>query len=215
MDFQKYKNNGWGISKLGFSKIFDILLNNNKKNFNCIEFGSGISTEFFIDFAIEHSKDKIINLTSFDNDKKYMYKPTKKYSFLDIKYRELIECDDDHYNRMFNEGLYIKEGFYKKKSLLSTRQKNNFYDIKDGDISGKYDFVLLDGPNGNGRNISFLHLINHITPSSIIFIDDYTHYDFVEKFLHIFNAREIFRNTGGLKNKWNSGGDFIIFEIID
>ena len=56
---------------------------------------------------------------------------------------------------------YSSDLMLPKKSPLTTRQRNNFYNIQPGDISGVYDLMILDGPNGNGRNIAFLHMLGH------------------------------------------------------
>jgi hypothetical protein len=204
MDINKYKNDGWGISKLGFKKIHEIILNYPEKDINCVEFGSGISTELV---------DKNINILSFDNDKQYMYKPKQDYDFLEIKFRELVECDDAHYNSMFDEKTYKRLGMHIKTSPLTTRQKNNFYDIQPNDLDKKYDFVLLDGPNGNGRNLAYLHLINKLNSGAYVFVDDHTHYDFVDKLKFIFDVEEIFTNVNNEKPKWTKGGDFAIFRV--
>ena len=65
-----------------------------------------------------------------------------------------------------------------------------------------------------------------------VLIDDFTHYDFVDRFRTIFEAKEIFKNTmipitkkdkwiskfSSKKfnelSKWERGGDYIIFQII-
>ena len=55
MNIDKYKNEGWGISKKGFISSEKILkiLNETNKNLTILEFGSGLSTSFFIDFLLE------------------------------------------------------------------------------------------------------------------------------------------------------------------
>ena len=53
------------------------------------------------------------------------------------------------------------------------------------------DLVVLDGPNGNGRSISFLHLKDKLSKKSFILIDDSDHYDFVERCKQVLNAEVI------------------------
>jgi len=72
--------------------------------------------------------------------------------------------------------------------------KNNFYDVQENDIVGDYDLMILDGPNGNGRNIAFLHMMGHLKPGSHVFIDDHSHYDFKETFLKLFKAEQLYIN---------------------
>lgn len=70
--------------------------------------------------------------------------------------------------------------------------------------------------NGNGRNFAFLYLQNHLKSGSYIFIDDHTHYDFVERFLSIYNAEVYFENIdNSIGNKWTTGGNFIIYKILE
>ena len=40
-----------------------------------------------------------------------------------------------------------------------------------------YDLIIIDGPNGNGRNIAYLHIKDRVKKNSIIFIDDYNSKD--------------------------------------
>ena len=211
MNIEKYKNDGWGLSKLVFSKIEEIITNTEKKEFNILEFGSGTSTKFLSDLSLE-LKDKKIKITSFDNDERFMYK-SKPDDNIDLKVRELIECDDEHYEKMFTEKKYLKYGMHVKRSALSTRQKNNFYDLQKNDLNNFYDLIILDGPNGNGRSISFLHLISHVKSGTLIIVDDCTHHDFIEKIGSTLNVEEIFKNNTGINSQWENGGDFIIYEV--
>jgi hypothetical protein len=87
---------------------------------------------------------------------------------------------------------------YDKISPLEASQKNNFYKIEESDLNGVYDIVILDGPNGNGRNFAFLHIKQYLNSGSIIYIDDYNHYDFVEKCLDNIDCDIIFKHTEGI-----------------
>ena len=190
-----YKNDGWGISVLGFEKIYERLNEIDFSMFskyNIIEFGSGTSTKFFVDY-IQEKNLKNVFITSFENDTKYATKA--RHEQLDLKFRKLMTCSDTDYDEMFK-----KKGFNQNKMsyLISepqARQKNCFYDIEENDIPNQVDFVLLDGPSGNGRNFAFLHLLGKLQKDSIVFIDDFNHYDFLEKFLLLHNGIEIVRNV--------------------
>lgn len=202
MDYNKYKNDGWGLSELTLKKISEIVDKIDNTTIKVVEFGSGLSTQFLVDLDSEHKKDIII--TSFDNDPNYAYKG----GGVNLLMRNLIECTDDNYEKMFNEKKYNINYMKPKTSPLSTRQKNNFYDIKEGDLSGEYDLMILDGPNGNGRNLSFLHMDGYLKSGSYVLIDDYHHYDFVDKFFTIFDGELVFEN-----NNRDNGGEFIIYKI--
>jgi len=84
---------------------------------------------------------KKIEILSFDNDPEYIFKPKNNYDFLKILLRNLLECDDEQYNHMFAEKKYLRELMHHKITPLATRQKNNFYDIRDGDITDYYDLM--------------------------------------------------------------------------
>jgi SAM-dependent methyltransferase len=207
INYDNYKNDGWGLSKLGFEQLFEQIKNNPKNTICVLEFGSGISTKFFSDLS--KILNKKIQVTSFDNSFEYMYKEKSDPDVV-VNLRELEETDDAKFNQMFDEKAYNKSYMHCK---TSTHLKNQFYVLDVNDLSGIYDYMLLDGPHGNGRSLAFLHANGHLNHDSVVFIDDFTHYDFVDKFLKIFDAEELFRNIGGKKNKWEFGGDFIIFKI--
>jgi hypothetical protein len=189
MNYDKYKNDGWGLSKMALIKIKEVLASMNKSSINIIEFGSGKSTEFLRDLNKETDVDLLI--TTFDNDTKYAFK-TKDGDNVNLIMRDLVECTDSDHNSMFANKTFNRLAMKPKTSKLTTRQKNNFYNVQDGDIQGVYDLMILDGPNGNGRDISFLHMKEHLIKDSFVFIDDYTHYDFVDKFLTIFDGELVF-----------------------
>ncbi len=189
MVIEKYKNDGWGISLEGFRQIYKLL----QAGFNVVEFGSGISTIFFEDY-------KDINVISFENDPDYLPDVSK----VCVKYRPLVHCSDDDYERMFiNKELAEMKPYPLKPS---TRQRNCFYDIRAGDLPEKVDFVLLDGPNGNGRNIAFIHLKDKLHRGAVVFIDDYNHYDFVQIFGLFFKYEILYKHD-------SIGDVFIILQV--
>lgn len=196
MELTKYKNDGWGISQLGFNKLLELIVTNEKKILSVLEFGSGMSTMFLSDIVKNNIKK--LNITSFDNDLEHMYKKTNEEDYINLLVRDLVECDDKSYNLQFLKNDYDKSLMSIKTSPLAPTQKNNFYNFEQNDLNGIYDIVIIDGPNGNGRNFAFLHLKNHITTGSIIFIDDYNHYDFLEKCEIIFDVEIIHKHTEGV-----------------
>ena len=131
MNLEKYKNNGWGLSKKAFKLIEDKLLLNNINNINIIEFGSGISTNFLVDFKLYYNKN--INITSFDNSYEYCYKNENKYDFLDLNIRELLTCNNEIYENMFKTKQIDLKKMILKNDTSTTRQTNCFYNIKEND----------------------------------------------------------------------------------
>ena len=108
-------------------------------------------------------------------------------------------------------------------TLQPLRQRNCFYNITNELDDKKYDLVLLDGPNGNGRNIGYLHLKNKLKNAYII-VDDITakdddfHYDFIPYLKKIFDVNEIYTHKYTSKNQvdeWENGGNFAIYQVVE
>lgn len=206
IDYELYQNDGWGLSKIGFEKLYNLIKNDERKNIRVLEFGSGISTKFFSDLS--NILEKNIFVTSFDDSEEFMYHGTSNPNIV-VKLRALEETTDNYFEKMFVDMSYNKKYMTPK---TSSHFRNMFYSLEPNDIDGLYDYVLLDGPHGNGRSLAYLHILGHLSNEAIIFIDDYTHYDFVDKLLSIYNCNELYRHTAGNQNKWHNGGDFIIFK---
>lgn len=207
INYDLYKNDGWGLSKFAFEKFYELLENDSRKIINVLEFGSGYSTKFFSDLSDILNKD--IYVTSFDNDPIYMYSD-KSNPRIKVNLRRIEETDDDSFEKMFDDKKYNKSVMRLK---TSNHFRNQFYILEQNDLNGIYDYILLDGPHGNGRSLAFIHIIGHVNSNTIIFIDDSTHYDFEGHLLKIFDADKIFEHIGGKKNKWVNGGDFVIYKI--
>ena len=195
INYDNYKNDGWGLSKLGFEKLFELIENDNKSVIRILEFGSGVSTKFFSDLSKILNKE--IHVTSFDNNEQFMYKEKSNPNII-VNLRLLEETDDKKFSQMFVEKTYNKDYMWEK---TSNHLRNMFYKLQPNDLSGLYDYMLLDGPHGNGRSLAFLHTQTHLKNNSVVFIDDFTHYDFVDNFLKIFDAEELFKHITGGVNK--------------
>lgn len=191
-EYSKMKGFIWGLHNNTLEYIYNYIKNNKDNIHRILEFGSGSSTKFLIDVRKELNLD--YSVTSFDHLIDFSFNNISSGFTLNI--RNLIKYNDDVYNQMFDE-LKVsvnyeivedngKEGL--QNELYSTRVKNTFYEIDEGDIDGVYDIVILDGPNGNGRNISYLHFMNNIRKGTLLVIDDYYHYDFLDKCKLVFDV---------------------------
>ena len=80
MDINQYKNDGWGLSKLAFNQLFQLTkkIINKQKTIRILEFGSGISTTFFINLIIENSWEKKAKILSFDDNERYVPKTIRQ-----------------------------------------------------------------------------------------------------------------------------------------
>ena len=203
MNIEKYKNDGWGLSKKCFLDIKEILKPHNAPV--VVEFGSGISTTFFKDLFNKYCNNG--KIYSFDNDGKFASNISQV--------KRLVECSDKDFNLMFSQGKYNSSKMNYRTTPPDTRQKNCFYDLSNSDIPSNIDLVLVDGPHGNGRSFSFLHVKDKIKKGGYIVIDDFNHYDFVERLLMIFpNAKEITTLiTERNKDSWEEGGNYTIYRV--
>tara|TARA_Y100000992_G_scaffold16559_1_gene9606 strand:+ start:156 stop:821 length:666 start_codon:yes stop_codon:yes gene_type:complete len=221
MDYFKYKGSGSGLDKIALTKLYYIL-NSLNGDINILEFGSGQSTQFFIDYKLQTNKN--ISILSYDNDPNYCFKNTEKFDFLDLKIKNLIKCNNNDFVEMLNSKTYDKNKFAIADLLPYNhpkfwRQRNCFYDINSDELNIKYDLIIIDGPNGNGRNIAYLHLQNCVKPGSIIFIDDFNasdgdyDYKFIENLKNILNVEEIETFTNN-NPSWEFGCNFAIYKVI-
>ena len=96
MNLIKYKS-GPGLDIIALQKL-ELYLNNfnNSKQINILEFGSGFSTQFLVDYKYHYNKNIIID--SFDNDKKWCFQNSEKYPFLNLNITPLISCTEEDFN---------------------------------------------------------------------------------------------------------------------
>ena len=94
-----------------------------------------------------------------------------------------------------------------KHALIRPLRKDGFYNVKEGDITGEYDLIILDGPNGPHRGLAYDIIEPHIPEhGAVIFIDDSEQFDFVQKILNKFVCSMIF--VGKEKHK-----EYMILQI--
>ena len=105
--------------------------------------------------------------------------------------RNLIHCSDDEISKIFATNNLDLSVFEKYTDTPSFRQKNCFYDIQTNDLKDKYDLVIVDGPNGNGRSLAFQFIKNRMNNNSYILIDDHPHYCFIAYLVRTFGDNKI------------------------
>jgi hypothetical protein len=159
--------------------MLDMLSVINSNNINrVLEFGSGQSSYFISDMNID--------MVSFDDDVKY------SANLDSVLIRDLIQYSDDEFNDIVsnNKSYYdiVNNNTITEKH---TRQHNCFYKLGRNDINGRFDMVILDGPNGNGRSIAFNVVQNNLSDVSFFVIDDYDDYPFINHFHFIFPNNEL------------------------
>lgn len=221
MDFNKYKS-GPGLDLIALQqlkKILDLFEN----NVNILEFGSGFSTSFLIDYKFFSGKNIFID--SYDNDPNWCFQNTENYTFLNLNVKPLISCSDKDYNYQLENKKYNKNRFKTHISLPYNhpkywRQRNCFYDVNNNDLKDNYDIVIIDGPNGNGRNIAYLHIKEKVKSGSYILIDDHNSkddeydYNFIGNLKNIINVEKIFECNNIVNPCWENGNNFCIFKVV-
>ena len=122
MDLNKYKS-GPGLDKIALScllKILEMKKNNGEVPIKILEFGSGFSTQFLVDY--KEFSGKNIQIDSFDNDPKWCFQNSDRYDFLNLNVNPLLSCNDANFNNLMKtnsktQKLYFCPGFYHFDSL--------------------------------------------------------------------------------------------------
>src|SRR5688572_2005800 len=153
-DFEKYKNDGWGLSRKEFELLFQQFTSNFVLNneVNVVEFGSGRSTEFLVDLMNKYNVP--VNVYSFDDSKEYAYKGTHPRLKLNIV--PLVECGDHVFRQMFGDKKYDASKMIDKITPVHTRQTNTFYKVENSMLPDRIDLMIVDGPHGNGRSLAYV-----------------------------------------------------------
>ena len=182
MNFNNYDKQGMGLHEKTIEAIYRILQENSIRNI--VEFGSGGSTEFFTD-ANEHRAEKY-HVDSFDHLEEYSFKGP--FHSTNLMIRPLIACGDLDFDFMFKSKMFDRNLFNHNVNPNDFAQRNSFYDVSENDLKQEYELALIDGPNGNGRSLSFLFLKDRMKSGSYIVIDDFYHYDFVERCMSVIDC---------------------------
>jgi len=201
MDLNAIGWSPWSISEDGLKGIENVLDNIPFCcDYNIVEFGSGASTLLIENFIKESGLTRV-RLLSFDNSTRYAAKSNN------VVICPIVHCSDDSFGAVFKNKKYDPSLFKRNLSKPKSKQKNCFYKITEEYLPDSIDFLIVDGPHGNGRSLAFLHAKDKLHPGSIVFIDDYDHYDFVEKF-------SLFHDYDVVLKKWAEKDRFIILKVI-
>jgi hypothetical protein len=118
---------------------------------------------------------------------------------------DLVQAiSSEAYEDMFNTKRYNRAAM-RTPTSVTTRTPNMFYDINN-QLPSNIDYIVLDGPHGNGRNFAWLHCIDKVHKGTIILIDDNTHYDFETRLCQIIPSKKIMSHTDGTNT-------FAVYEV--
>lgn len=188
----KYNPTPYSLTVKGIESIVEIL---EKENIaDILEFGSGRSTDYLVGLGY--------NVFSFDDDAKYASKSKN------VQIVELAALDDKDYQDVVEGKIDFFDLVVTPTSQRSSRQSNCFYILDNKSIKQKFSFIIIDGPNGNGRSLAFNVIRNKIKTPCYVFIDDFFHYPFVENFKHTFPD-----STEVIKVVENKIKGFVIYKI--
>lgn len=212
VNFEKYKNDGWGLSEMEFRLLFRILVAKSthepNKEINIVEFGSGRSTEFFVDMINLYNLP--LKIYSFDDSKEYAYKG--EHPSLKLFIVPLVECTDESWELMFNEKKFDPSLMIEKTTPVHTRQHNTFYKVEEDMLPSEIDLLVVDGPHGNGRSMAYLRCYEKLKNYSAVLIDDASHYSFHDHLKRLCETW-VLHEQHIKENKWTNGGDYIICQI--
>lgn len=168
----KYSPTPYSLTKKGIEAICSIL--EEQKIKEILEFGSGRSTDYLSDLGY--------TVFSFDDDLNYA-SSNKNTNVVD-----LIQLNDKTFKEVIQEKVDFVSAIKDLPPVIgrSSKQKNCFYRLETSDLAKKFNFFIIDGPNGNGRSLAFPIIKKIAKKNSFIFVDDYFHYPFIENLKKVF-----------------------------
>jgi len=177
INYDKYSYTGWGLQKEALQALGNIIIKENLSS--ALEFGSGQSTYFLNDIGME--------TLSLDDDITYAAKANN------VVIKDLVTMSDEMFHKVIDDQVKYIDICQQLEvvKIRSTRQRNCFYRLKESDIDKEFDLIILDGPNGNGRSISFNFIKPYMIYPFYILIDDHTHYPFIEHFNKSFTKSKL------------------------
>lgn len=154
-----------------------------------IEFGSGFLTDFIIEIQQTCNINIVIDTftslnSSYTNDNRDCH----------IFKKQLLTCSESSYNKLFSSRKYIKNYMVKSQQNPNKKTYNAFYDINPTDLRDKYDIAILAEPNGNGKDIGFLHIKDKMEIGGFILLNYLDRYTSLEEMDLFFDTKTAFMN---------------------
>lgn len=173
------------------NKLKDI--NKKKGVIYILDIDCGYITDLLLEIKNKHKLNIIIDSLTDLNSKEEI--KDKNKNFHKMIRKRFVTCSDSSYNDMFYTKKYSYEKMVKSQQDPKNRMMNVFYEIRENDLKLHYDLVCITGPNGNGRDIAFLHLQNRMKKDGLILINELDKYVTLEKMRVFFNTSIIFQNN--------------------
>lgn len=185
------------------------LLSLPKTRYSILELGSGQSTLFLRELIWAGVN---IAVRSYEHDKSwsdFVRDAVRGCDSIQIFECDLRNIDDQIWDNIFSCPRMASELWNQysrlvgKEARKDTRMHNAFYAIpKDALPQGsQLDGMIVDGPHGNGRSLSFPLLRNHLRPGTIVLMDDYHHYPFLKDMARIVDYEMLESHKHRFSNK--------------
>lgn len=202
---------GFAITETAIKSFLYNLFFHKQNKYEILEFGGGQSTLFWNQYNLKN-----LFITTFEHDKFWFNELKEKLTSnqINLKHMPLKQINDSIRNNMFEnindvENLYIQNSTLIDDSESSnTRIKNAFYSWEK--LDRKIDGIVLDGPHGNGRSLLFPLIKDYIKVGTVILLDDYNHYPFLDDLRNIADFEIIQERVYNYSNK-----AWIVLEIIN
>lgn len=167
---------GMELSPQCIRKVQKFLAENEVKALDVLEFGSGQSTEGFLDFLNLNRLPGVYDC----------FDASKEYAHPIAKIKPLINLDTNLINLDIHN-LYV----------------NTFYVLEEVDFNSReYGLVVLDGHHGPGRSEAWKYTVGRLKKNCIVVIDDYDHYPFVERFLTYYPKAQLLAKHWEVNERW-------------
>ncbi len=215
-EFKKQKGvfNGFALTESSIRCFLYYFLQREQIAYHICEFGGGQSTIFLSIL----SKYMNLTVTTYEHDPEwaqYLIENINNKNIV-INTCKLMQINEDNRKEMFfnpnqsrniwkNNCNSIEIEQYKNPILI-----NGFYDIGNDQMPYQnIDAIILDGPHGNGRSMCFPLLYDYIGNGTLILLDDYHHYPFLEDLNTLFDFRILEERRYTYSNK-----GWVVLQII-
>jgi len=199
----------FALTERSVRAFFHALLSLPQTRYSILELGSGQSTLFLRELIGAGAN---IAVSSCEHDKSwsdFVRDAVRGCDSIQIFECDLRNVDDQIWDKIFSCPRMASELWNQysrplgKEFNKDTRMHNAFYAIpKDALPHGSHlDGMIVDGPHGNGRSLSFPLFRNHLRSGTIVLMDDYHHYPFLKDMARIVDYEILESHRHRFSNK--------------
>lgn len=192
-EFKKNKGTfgGFSLAESSVRCFLHNLFQQKQTSYHICEFGGGQSTMFWNIL----SKYVDLTITTYEHDPDWAQHLTEQINNNKIKINscELMQINEENRIKMFLNPTQSKNIWESARTKIDKEQiknpilTNGFYNIAEDQFpTKKIDAIVLDGPHGNGRSIFFPLFYDYINKGTLVLLDDYHHYPFLEDLNKLF-----------------------------